>query len=206
MRRFIPDGKEDGTIFSMLLALAKANCFDESGCIMIEGTPVPGSNVGKLVAFACKPETQLRGVKEFAKILRQIGIERVPNENMMCMLKRASVSDSRDSFPPPLEPPPLTPPRVAPPPLTPPPLVPPPSLPEAPAPELSRKRKEPTQFPEPRNKTARVMKSRKGKTNSPVPKLRTVRDMTLRKRKASTNLPEPTRKTTRRDASIWQTR
>lgn len=96
MKRFIADTPEqtgsglrkrdDVNMYSMLLTLARENCFDETGCILTEsGEPVHDTHVAKLVSYACRPERLLTGIREFVSILKKVGITEVPNENLMMM-------------------------------------------------------------------------------------------------------------------------
>lgn len=93
MKKFVPDDvvqsgsgfkkKEEATIMSLLLRLAKANGYDEEGRIRDgNGIVVPDSNVARLVAYVCRPEPFIPGVPEFHALLRKIGVDDLPNQNV----------------------------------------------------------------------------------------------------------------------------
>lgn len=158
MKRFISDEPEqtgsglsprdDNSFYTMLLALARSNCFDDTGCIIVNGEAIPDTSVSKLVAQACKPEKRLKGSKEFVTMLQQIGITEIPNENLL------AGSSVVYRSPPPLVDPPLQMPTVSAP-LPPVPMdgvtVP---LPER-APSEPVKRKSESSLTQPRPKKAR---------------------------------------------------
>lgn len=171
MKRFIADSenveqsgaglrkRDEETVYSMLLSLAKEACFDEEGCLRnTNGETMPGTSVGKLVSFACRPEQRLKGTTEFIEILKRIGIHEVPNENMMMTVINRPPAQKRT---PRLVPPPPTP---EPTPPSPEPPSPPLSRPESgeavplpePAPSVALKRRSRTKSAGPQRKTARI--------------------------------------------------
>lgn len=162
MKRFIADieqtgsgfkKKDEGSLFSMLLALAKEKCFDEDGFLLKDGNVIPGTNVGKLVSYACRSEPLLNGVGDFVEILRGIGINSVPNENLMGIPRQVLRGPEQPVVQPVVQP--LTP--------EPSPLVPPPisgesvPLPERPA-SVALKRKRVTKVG-PKAKKPKVQKN-----------------------------------------------
>ena len=132
--------KDDGGVTSLILRLAKAHGYDETGRIRgPEGSFIDGTNVGKLVMHAFKPEHFLYGIPQFCKLLRDLGIERLPNENLSVLLGTLPKTQPPPPTPPAaaLGPPPLQV-HARPTPLVPPPpplmrMVPPPDCPKAPA-------------------------------------------------------------------------
>ena len=118
MKKFVPDDdgnqtvvqigsgikrKDDGGFASLILRLAKAQCYDETGRIRgAEGSFLDGTNVGKLVMYAYKPEQFLFGIPQFCDLLKGLGIERLPNENLSVLL-----GGFPKTQPPPPPPPPL---------------------------------------------------------------------------------------------------
>lgn len=84
--------KDEESLISLLLRLARANVFDENGQLKDgKGGVVPGSNVVKLVSYAVRSEARLAGISEFREMLSRLGVDKLPNENL---------HTDRESFPP----------------------------------------------------------------------------------------------------------
>lgn len=75
--------KDENIAASMLLTLARAGAYTESGEIKdVTGAVVPDTNVVKLVSYVCRHEPVVQGLYEFVTLLQKHGIQELPNENV----------------------------------------------------------------------------------------------------------------------------